>query len=87
MIEHSFYLSEPGALDTLCNEYAPELSPDEVELIVGRFRVNHYRFAGKLKGEVCIAPTGEVWIRHHFTKKILWEADHDGIDHNDMYSI
>lgn len=71
MIDYSFYLTEPDGLEKL-NELT-ELSLDEVESIVGRFRKNHYRFSGLLKGEVCVDMEGMVWIRHHFTKKKLWE--------------
>lgn len=71
MIIGSFYLSEDGALERLID--LTELYSDEIEEIVGRFRSSHYRFAGLLKGEVIEYVTGEIKIRHHFSKKILWE--------------
>lgn len=71
MIESSYYLTEPGALDQLLSD--TELCKDEIESIVGRFRKNHWRFAGLLKGEVIYYTDGKIIIRHHFTKKKLWE--------------
>lgn len=70
MIEEQFYLTEPGSLDRLIE--LTDLADDEVEGIVKRFRKDHWRFAGKLKGEVLVYMDGSVTIRHHFTKKKLW---------------
>lgn len=70
MVEQSFYLSEQDGLDKLVS--ICELSSDEVEEIVGRFRSDHYRFAGRLKGEVLVGMDGSVEIRHHFKKNTLW---------------
>lgn len=70
MIEDSFYLTEPKGLRRAME--LTEMSSDEIEALVGRFRKNHYRFAGKLKGEVVISMDGAVEIRHHFKKTKLW---------------
>lgn len=69
MIKDSFYLSTKGALQRACD--LTGLDEDEIEQIVGRFRANTRRF-GALRGEVCTLWTGEILIRHHFTKKVLW---------------
>ena len=71
MIADQYYLTQKHASEKL--QTATDLSPDEVEHLVGRFRNTHYRFAGQLKGEVVIYTNGLVQIRHHFTKKVLWE--------------
>jgi hypothetical protein len=71
IVEDSFYLSEDGNIDRLLQMC--ELSSDEVEEIVGRFRSDHYRFANKLKGEVLIGMDGSLEIRHHFKKNTLWK--------------
>lgn len=70
MIRKSIYLSNDNQLDEIL-DYT-ELSIDELELIVGRFNKNS-RFAGKLRGELIISIDNKISIRHHFTKKILWE--------------
>lgn len=51
------------------------LSEYEIEEIVGRFKLDHRRkdFAGKLKGQVYLYKD-KVQLRHHFTKKILYES-------------
>lgn len=72
IVEDTFYLTDDGALERL--QAATELSSDEVEEMVGRFRKDHYRFAGKLKGEVLLGFDGSVEIRHHFTKKNIWRS-------------
>jgi bacteriocin-like protein len=68
-----FYLSDssniPKALDIT------ELSEDELQQIVGFFRSNSIR-AGQMRGEVVECIDGNVIIRHHFNKKILW-SKHD----------
>lgn len=48
-----------------------ELSLDELESIVGRFK-NHYAHGNSIKGECVVDFDGIVYLRHHFTKKILW---------------
>ena len=70
LIEETFYLSEPENLKRTME--LTDLSSDEIELIVGRFKNNHWCFAGKLKGEVVLGMDGKIEIRHHFFKKILW---------------
>lgn len=72
MIVEEFYLSDEGSLERACA--LCELSEDEIEAIVGRFRPDHWRFAGKLKGQMQILISGEVRIIHHFTKRILWST-------------
>jgi hypothetical protein len=47
------------------------LAADELEAITGRFAKNH-NLRGHLRGEVVIYADGNVAIRHHFTKKVLW---------------
>lgn len=49
------------------------LSLDELEAIVGRFAKHSHR-AGQLRGEYCEDVSG-CYIRHHFTKKILWRLN------------
>ena len=67
MIVNSFYLSDDNNVAFLADML--ELSQDEIESMVGRFRDDHYRFAGQLKGEVVQYADGKIVIRHHFTKK------------------
>lgn len=50
------------------------LAADELEAVVGRFPAHHER-KGHLKGEVVIYSDGTIRIRHHFTKKVLWEGE------------
>lgn len=50
------------------------LSLDELESIVGRFRKDHYKWAGKLKGMFKEDWDGNMKIVHHFTQKTLWES-------------
>lgn len=71
-LSESFYLTEPGATDKLMA--LTDLSMDEIENIVGRFRQSHYRWAGLLKGQVVVTPLGETKILHHFKKTILWQS-------------
>jgi len=73
MIEKQYYLSEPGSLPALIDVI--DLSEDEVEEIVGRFKDDHWRFPGKLKGEVLEYMDRKVVIRHHFHKKALWNSE------------
>lgn len=70
MLENSFYLSDSNNIPLA--EELTGLSLDELELVVGRFK-NHSMRAGQLRGEVIVMIDGSVKIRHHFTKKILWE--------------
>lgn len=72
MVVESFYLSDENNIEVLSE--LTGLALDEIEEIVGRFRKNHYRFAGKLKGEVIVLSDETVKIRHHFSKKIIWEG-------------
>ena len=65
------YLSDDTAIDYVLE--ATGLSLNEVELIVGRFKDNHHAWPNKLKGEYIETIYGDKIIRHHFTKKVLWE--------------
>ena len=49
------------------------LALDEIEMLVGRFRASSTR-AGQLRGEVVQLADGAIKIRHHFSKKTLWEG-------------
>lgn len=49
-----------------------ELSLDEIESIVGRFKKDHHSWPGKLKGLFIENWEGDMKIVHHFTKKVLW---------------
>lgn len=73
MILEQYYLSEPHSIQKA--EGLTGLSHDEIEHIVGRFKTDHWRFAGKLKGELLLKSSGQVIIRHHFTKKVLWKDE------------
>ena len=73
MIEKSIYLSDPCNLPAVMD--ITDLSDDEIEEIVGRFKQSHWRFPGQLKGELCINIDGTSFIRHHFKKReILWQS-------------
>lgn len=48
-----------------------ELSLDELESIVGRFKPHSSR-KGQLRGKISIQADYSVLIRHHFTGKVLW---------------
>lgn len=50
------------------------LCSDELEHVVGRFP-RHHECQGHLRGEIVIYVDGTIKIRHHFTKKILWEGE------------
>lgn len=71
MIEEQFYLSEKGSLERAL--FLTDLSFDEIESLVGRFAKHSHR-AGKLRGEVLVMVDGQVIIRHHFNKKVLWRS-------------
>lgn len=66
----SLYLSETENLKEITEK--TELALDELEEIVGRFR-NHSIRKGRLRGEFIELYDGRIFIRHHFTKKKLWE--------------
>lgn len=65
----SFYLTDSRNIDKALE--LTGLSLDELEKIVGRFKISHYKYPKKLKGEVIELYDGTYKIRHHFTKKIL----------------
>lgn len=69
MIVDSYYLSEPGMLKKTTE--ITELCEDEIFYMVGKFTKRSHR-QGKYRGEVVVKSTGEVVIRHHFTKKVIW---------------
>ena len=72
MIVESFYLSDETNLDRAIE--LTGLSFDELFGIVGRFTKHSWR-SGQMRGEVILKSTGEVVIRHHFTKKALWRGE------------
>lgn len=67
----SFYLSEVENIEKALA--ITGLALDELEGLVGRFTKTSSR-AGLLRGEV-VSDIEGVYIRHHFTKKILWRSD------------
>lgn len=69
-IDETFYLSDPDNISRALE--LTGLAPDELEAVVGRFKPDHGRFPGLLKGEVVVYLNGNIVIRHHFTKKRLW---------------
>lgn len=71
MIENSFYLSDEDNIPAA--QELTGLSLDEIELLVGRFKPHSMR-RGQLRGEVIVFVDGSIAIRHHFSKKILWEG-------------
>jgi hypothetical protein len=71
MIEEKFYLSDSNMLNHAL--FLTDLSIDELESIVGRFSKRSHR-AGQLRGEVLVMVDGQVIIRHHFNKKVLWRT-------------
>lgn len=72
MIIKSLYLSEDQNLNEVIE--LTELSMDEIESVVGRFR-SHSSRAGQLRGELIETEDGQILIRHAFTKKVLWSKD------------
>lgn len=68
---HSYYISG-GNADQACID--TELSFEELRDMVGEFPVGH-KFVG-LKGQVWVYED-KVQVRHHFTKKKLWEARYE----------
>lgn len=69
-MKQQYYIS---SVDIDKVEEDTDLSAFEIEEIVGRFDKHHWKFAGLLKGQVWKYDS-KVQIRHHFTKKILWES-------------
>lgn len=72
-MESMAYLSDDEGAHTAME--LTEMSVDELECVVGRFRDDHHRFPGRLKGKVVVKSTGQVQLRHHFNNKLLWESD------------
>lgn len=70
IISDTFYLSNEENIDQALD--ITDLCLDEIETIVGRFTKTSNR-SGQLRGEVVEYVDGKVIIRHHFTKKVLWE--------------
>ena len=69
MIKETYYINNApikAQIDT-------GLAADEIEAVVGRFPRHHER-QGHLKGEIVVYASGDVIIRHHFTKKVLWSS-------------
>lgn len=73
MIDFTFYLSDDKMVDQALE--LTGLAMDELESIVGRFRQDHLNWPGQLRGEAVVYVSGKVKIRHHFTKKALWENE------------
>lgn len=73
MIDQSFYLSDDSNIDLFCE--LTGMLPQEIESYVKRFRKDHWRYPGKLKGEVIIHDDGRFIVRHHFTKKKIIEGE------------
>jgi len=69
-MKKQFYLSNVEDLQEVAD--LTGLTCGEVEDIVGRFK-SHSNRAGQLRGQVWLYHD-KVQIRHHFTKKKLWET-------------
>jgi len=72
MVIKSFYLSDETLIPKALK--LTGLSFDELETMVGRFRKTSCR-SGQLRGELVVTIDGNVIIRHHFTKRKIWEAN------------
>jgi hypothetical protein len=72
------YLSDPSVVDEALS--VTGLALDELEYIVGRFRDDHHRWPGQLKGKLVFLKDGTPRIKHHFTNKVLWETFGQGDD-------
>jgi len=70
MIIEQYYLSDAANIEPTLE--LTGLALDELEAVVGYFDEHHYRFAGKMKGEVLVYADGSVVVRHHFLKRKLW---------------
>lgn len=73
MITQTFYLSHPDNAGLVLE--LTGLAEDELESIVGRFPSDHWRWPSELKGEAVVYANGNIRIRHHFTKKVLWRNE------------
>jgi len=83
MIIKSLYLSEDENLQEI--QDITELCLDELEEIVGRFKSHSIR-SGRLRGEFIQYANGNIAIRHHFNKKVLWSnSDNTSDDFCDEY--
>lgn len=69
MIIDQYYLSEETNVERFLEMSG--LAKDELASVVGYFRKDHWRFAGKMKGEVLVYASGKFTVRHHFNKKKL----------------
>lgn len=72
MIVESLYLSNIENLNKV--QRLTGLALDELESLVGRFNRNSHR-AGLLRGELVKKIDGEIILRHHFNKKVLWKKE------------
>lgn len=70
-MKEEYYLSEPRNIERAL--YDCGLSEDELGYIVGRFPDDHHRWPGQMRGQVWLYHD-KVQLRHHFTKKKLWES-------------
>lgn len=66
------YLTDSKTIDYILESV--NITLDELESYVGRFRADHWRFPGLLKGEA-IVTVESILIRHHFTKKKIVTFD------------
>lgn len=71
MIVGSFYLSDENNIPKALK--LTQLAFDELEQIVGRFNKSSHR-CDQLRGEVITHLDGTISIRHHFTKKEMWNS-------------
>lgn len=69
----SYYLSEESNIELFQDQTGMAL--DEIESLVGRF-TKHSSRAGLLRGEVVVDKfAGIIKLRHHFTKRVLWQGE------------
>lgn len=66
------YLTDDKTVDYILDSV--NISLDELESYVGRFKSDHWRFPGLLRGEA-IVTSDSILIRHHFTKKKIVTFD------------
>lgn len=67
-----FYLSDYEVLERALE--LTGLSIGEVEYICGRFHEKH-DLADRIMGKIIVYDTGEVEIRHHFLRHVLWRGE------------
>lgn len=60
------YLTDQKNVDRILETL--NITIEELESYVGRFKADHWKFAGKLKGYVLFYDD-KIIIKHHFTKR------------------